>query len=211
MKSLIFLYLTLGFLCNSYAQETDVADKLKDIKTVDGIYNFINHLDLSKENLNFVLDLWKQDKDKYPDLPWKLISEDISRIAIASNLIQGRRQCLIDIDMDEPHDFVLAKSKSKDLSVKGRALSVIGLAGYESDIPYLASIVLDEQEGFAEGASLSIFFIGSSSALTSLDDLERKVKTEGLKNFLAHLIEDKKSPDKVFSMDCFKASRLDGT
>ena len=108
------------------------------------IYNYINSIDWTTENLSIAKSLWKKDIKMYPNLPWGKLNNDIVRLALANILMQSSRQCKIEIDMDELHNFVKSKTMSENLDIRGRASLLLGLAGYDEDIPFLFSIVKSE-------------------------------------------------------------------
>lgn len=200
IKVFIFAFI---FSCVSLAQANELLELLKPGKSENEIYNEINNAELTKENLNLLLALWRGERGKYPGVPWELVSSDIVRISVANVLMQAKRQCRVEIDMNELHEFILLCSKSDDLKVKGRATFFLGMAGYESDIPFLSSIVLQEKEGYAEEAAMSITFIHSKAALYALEDLREKVHRESLQIFLDNILAKyKKYNLKEYSKSC---------
>lgn len=178
-------------------------DTLRYESDVDVIYNAINHVDWSPDSLDVVQALWNKDVLRYPDLPWEKLDDDIVRLALANVLMQAKRHCRINANMADLHDFVKSKAMSDDLRVKGRATYLLGLSGYEEDIPYLSSIVEAELEGYAEEAALSLAFIHSDAALDAIRDLEGKANRSSLKAFLQEILEQYQSHALVeYSKGC---------
>lgn len=187
-----YLYLTfcigIFFSVISLAEKNTLLETLKKESDVNAIYNYINNLEWSAENLNILKALWEKDVNKYPDIPWNKLNNDITKLALANILMQSGRQCRVKIDIEELHDFVKSKTLSNDPRIKGKASYLLGLAGYDDDIPFLSTIVKNEQEGYAEEAALSLVFIHSKAALIELKSLHKKVKRTTLKSFLQNLV-----------------------
>lgn len=157
----------------------------------DELYNTINNIDLSAQNLKLILAIWQRNSDKYPHINWEIATSDQVKIAIANVLTQAHRNCLIkeaDIRLDELHEFMLAMANSSSPSLKGRATLFLGLSGYESDIPFLTKIVLQEKQGYAEEAVMSISFIHKKSALQALESLKHNVSRQSLRDFIDSIL-----------------------
>lgn len=183
------IFFSLSWPCASKAGGDGLIDTLQHESDVNVIYNEINHVEWSAENMDVVQALWEKNRQRYPDLPWEKLDDDIVKLALANVLMQAHRHCRIEANMGALHDFVKSKTMSSDLRVKGRATYLLGLSGYEEDIPYLSSIVELEREGYAEEAALSLTFIHSGAALNAIRNLESKVKRPSLKSFLKDLVE----------------------
>jgi hypothetical protein len=204
--------LTFLLICVTWVALSNVTlaaqDKLSKIvrheTSVDEVYNSINNVEWSNENLEIVRDLWKEDLAKYAKVPRSAKDNDIIRLALANVLMQATRHCRISgIDMNELHDFVLSRTKSDNASVRGRATYLLGLAGYDSDIPFLVSVVESEKEGYAEEAALSITFIHSDAGLDALRNLAKKVSRPSLKSSLQEMVEKYQAyPLNNRSKDC---------
>jgi len=174
----------------SPAEENKFLELLRNETDVNKIYNEINNIEWSNANLDMVHDIWRKNLNKYPDIPRDKVNNDIVRLALANVLMQAKRHCRINnANIDELHNFVLSKTRANDLSVRGRATYLLGLAGYNKDIPFLSSIVESEEEGYAEEAALSITFIHSEAALDAIRTLLGKVKRKSLQVFLKDIIE----------------------
>jgi HEAT repeat protein len=193
MKRLTLLLACIALVALSYASlaaQNKLLESVRHETDVDKVYNAINNVEWSNANLSVVRNLWKEDLAKYAKVPRSARDNDIIRLALANVLIQATRHCRISgINMDELHEFVLSRTKSNNVSVRGRATHLLGLAGYDSDIPFLVSVVESEKEGYAEGAALSITFIHSDAGLNALRNLAKKVSRPSLKTFLQEMVE----------------------
>jgi hypothetical protein len=187
-KKYLFIVLVL-FSCSVFAGDNKLLETLRSENDVDVLYNEINHVEWSTENLDVVQAVWSKNIDKYPDLPWQKLDNDIVKLAIANVLMQAHRNCKIESNMDELHDFVRSKTTSKSLKVKGRSTYLLGLAGRNEDIPFLSSIVESEEKGWAEEAALSLVFMHTNEAADALRSLQTKVKRQSLKDFLRKKVE----------------------
>lgn len=203
--TLLFASMVLVALSNlSLAEQSKLLDLVRYETNVDEIYNAINNTEASNDNLTEVCDLWKGDLSKHAKVPRSTIDNDIIRLALANVLMQATRHCRISgISMDELHHFVLSRTKSENTRVRGRATYLLGLAGYDSDILFLESVVESEKEGYAEEAVLSITFIHSEASLDALRNLVKKVSRPSLKMFLQEKIEKyQKYPLRDQSQGC---------
>ena len=169
------------------AEENKLLETIKNESDVGVIYEYISGKRWTSENLIIMKAFWEKDFKTCPDLPREKLNDDIIRLALANVLLQAGRQCKIKIDMDEIHDFVKSKTMSNDIGIKSKATYLLGLAGYNEDIPFLSSIVKSEQQGFAEEAALALLFFNSSAALNALRNLSKQVKRPSLKMTLQEL------------------------
>jgi len=189
MKKIYFIVVLVFFSCSVFADTNKLLETLRTEDDIDLLCNEINQVEWSTENLDVVQAVWRKNIDKYPDLPWQKLNNDIIRLAIANVLMQAHRNCKIQSNMDELHDFVRSKTTSKNLEVKGVATYELGLAGRNEDIPFLSSIVESEEKGWAEEAALSLTFMHTNEAVDALRSLQTKVKRQSLKDFLQKMVE----------------------
>lgn len=211
MKRVTLLFTCMALVALSSAPlagQNKLLELVRHETDIDKVYNAINNAEWSNTNLAAVRNLWKENLTKYAKVPRSAADTDMIRLALANVLMQATRHCRISgIDMDELHNFVLSKTKSENLGVRGQATYLLGLAGYESDIPFLVSVVESEKEGYAEGAALSISFIHSEAGLDVLRNLAKKVSRSSLKAFLEKLVEEYGAyPLKKQSKGCMNES-----
>lgn len=193
MKKLtcLFACMSLALLSNvTLSAQNQLLNMIRYEANIDEICNAINNAEWSDANLAVVHSLWGKDLGKCAEVPRSEADNDIIRLALANVLMQATRHCRIDgISMDELHQFVLSRTESNNASIRGRATYLLGLAGHDSDIPFLVSVVEAEEEGFAEEAALSITFIHTEAALDALQNLAKKVSRPSLRSFLQELVE----------------------
>ncbi len=192
----LYLVFLLGILFSiaPQAEENNLLKTIENESNVLEIFNAISTIDWTPENLSMLEALWKKDFKTYPNLPREKLNNDTVRLALANILMQANRHhCPIKIDMDELHDFVKSKAMSSDLEIKGDATFLLGLAGYDEDIPFLSAIVKEEQEGYAESAVSSLTSIHSYAAIDELRKLNKQVKRPSLKKDLQEVVEGYKN------------------
>lgn len=189
MKKKYLLIVLVLFSCSVFAGNNTLLETLRTENDIDSLCNEINQVEWSTENLNIIQAIWSKNIDKYPELPWQRLNNDVVRLSLANVLMQAHRNCKIESNMDKLHDFVRSKITSKNLSVRGRATYVLGLAGRNEDIPFLSSIVELEEKGWAEEAALSLVFMHTNEAADALRSLQTKVKRQSLKDFLRKKVE----------------------
>ena len=196
----IFFTLFSGVIVGS---DIDIINFISGEKDIEKITNAINNLEWSAGNLQDLKSLWNKDLQAKPEGINSKLDNDLVRLSLANVLMQARRQCLVEIDMSELHDFVLTKTKSKNIQVRSRATYFLGLAGNDEDIPFLSSVVEAEKEGFAEEAALSLTFMHTHAALKQLEKLSKNVKRKSLKTFIDELLEKYEAiPIKENSIRC---------
>ena len=90
-----------------YVEQAELAAVIKS-RNVDQILETLNKVKGMRYQgliLPYVLDLWNLRQDKYPDLPWDVLSFDIVRLDIGNVLAQASRNGRIEVDSDAIHDF----------------------------------------------------------------------------------------------------------
>jgi hypothetical protein len=183
----IICFVVLVALNPSQIEAKDLSEILRHRDDIDTIYNEICDVEWTKNNLQIARDLWNGNYQKYQNIPVEKVTNDIVRLALANILMQARRQCRVDIEMTSLHEYVRGMTTSDNLKIKGRATYLLGLAGYDTDIPFLSSVVRAEKPGYAEEAALSLMFLHSEAALAAIKELAGSVTREDLKNFLLDL------------------------
>ena len=117
----------------SYADQFINVESLKaDLQTrdIDRIVKTLNNVKQMKyqgQILPFLVDLWSNQKAKYPELQWEIINSDIVRVDIANVLLQAQRNGRIQIDEDELYEFLARLLGSSDLQVAQNAILTLSL------------------------------------------------------------------------------------
>jgi hypothetical protein len=206
--TLYLLWITLlGIACPLSAVDNDeILDLVLHEVDVDVIYNQINAVEWSDSNISELIMLWNGNAVFHPDVHRSADEISIIRLAIANVLMQVVRHCINDdVGMGKLHDFVLSAATSDSASIRGRATLLLGLAGYDSDIPFLVSVVESEKEGYAEEAARSISFIDSPASLEALRDLRERVSRKSLNGYIDDLVTRYETlPPKVAPKGCGK-------
>lgn len=189
--TLLFACMALAVLSNStVAAENELLELVRHEADVEKVYSAISRAEWSDANLSVVSNLWREGPAKHAKVPRSADENDLIRLALTNVLMQTTRQCVSrGIAMKELHDFVLSRTKSNSPSVRGRATFLIGLAGFDSDIPFLVSMVESEKEGYAEQAVVGITYIHTKAGLNALRNLEKKVTRPALKMFIHERLE----------------------
>lgn len=192
--TLLFACMALAVLSNSaVAAENELLELVRHEADVEKVYSAISRAEWSDANLSVVSNLWREGPAKHAKVPRSADENDLIRLALTNVLMQTTRQCvsrgIAMIAMKELHDFVLSRTKSNSPSVRGRATFLIGLAGFDSDIPFLVSMVESEKEGYAEQAVVGITYIHSKAGLDALRSLEKKVTRPALRTFIHERLE----------------------
>lgn len=208
MSKYLMIIILIGVCAPSFAvspEQNKIIDLVSNERDIDTVYNKIGNAEWTEENLSVITDLWRSDLSKYQGVSRSNIDKDLIKIALAYVLIQATRQCHYKaVSMNELHDYLLSKTKSNNLSIKGRSTYSLGLAGFDSDIPYLVNIIRTEEEGYAEEAALSIMFIHSKAGLSALEKLANSVSRPALKEFISKMVVKYKAYPLIDdSKDCY--------
>ncbi|NEV65217.1 hypothetical protein [Thiorhodococcus minor] len=199
----VILCFLLGLPSSCLAQQS-VLEIIRNESDIDKVYNAIGNVEWSAANLELISEIWRNGLDEFSAVERNERDSDIIMLSIANVLMQAIRHCKVrGINLSDVHDFVLSRIRSEDLSIRGRATILLGLAGYNSDIPFLLSVVREEEMGYAEEAALSIRFIHTDESLAALRQELKDVRRPSLKRFLKDLLKDYGTyPIREFSESC---------
>lgn len=154
---------------------------------IDRILNMLNaikQMSYQGEILPFVYDLWNGREDKYPDLSWKIVNEDIIKVELANILLQAESNGRVEIDKAGLHKFVLKLVNSKDVGVVRSAISTLALTDDEGDVSKIFSIAIQQKKGTFRVSILALAEMCNSAAGKALDKLEKDVEKPELKSFI---------------------------
>lgn len=127
-----FFSLPHGFTASAADRFVSVEDLKADLQTrdIDRIVkalNVVKQMKYQGQVLPFLVDLWTNQKDKYPDLQWEIINSDIVKVDIANVLLQAQRNGRIQIDKGSVYEFVASLLDSSDVQVAQNAILTLSL------------------------------------------------------------------------------------
>jgi len=141
--------------------------------------------------LPLIRDLWDERKDKYPELPWKIINSDIVRVYVADILVQAGKNGHIEIDMQPIHDFVwklIDDIDNRDAFVVRMAISSLISFDEESDVDRVLSIAKQQKKATFQTSVMALSYMCNKKARKALEWLfEHEKKTE-FKEYLGKMI-----------------------
>ena len=208
MDKYILMLILIGMYSNPFAgssERNEIIDLVRSERDIYIVYTKISNTEGTEKNLSVMDSLWKSDFSEFSDVQRTNSDKYLIRLALASVLVQAVRQCRYKtVGIDEFHNFFLLKTKSDNPSIKSDSMRLLGLAGFDSDIPYLEKIIKTEQEGYAEEAALSIMFIHSKAGLNALEKLSNSVSRPALKEFILEIVVKYKAYPLIDdSKDCY--------
>lgn len=194
---LTLLILSLLFLLNSatsFGMNDDYVsiDKLtKELNTrnVDRIIktlNMVKRMSYQGKILPFIRDLWEERKDKYPDLPWNIINEDVIKVELANILLQAAANGKIEINTEKLHKYVLGLIDSEDTDVARSAILTLSIIDDVRDVDKIFSIAKQQKKGTFRASVLTLANMCNSAANTALEQLEKYVDNSELKFFITN-------------------------
>jgi hypothetical protein len=150
----------------------------------------------------FIVDLWRLDREKQPDLPWDTIETASVRLEVAHILVQSVRNGYVEIDTAPMHAFArsqVVNGTPQDIVI---AIMVLLTINDSSDIPLLKETALKENP---------ITFRMSVIAISDMCDQEpREAALRELadsirdKEFLQYLEDHQHKASKFRRSTCFK-------
>jgi hypothetical protein len=127
--------------------------------------------------LPLLLDLWNNDKQKYPNLPWSFVNLDVVRINIADVLVQAHRNGQVSVDSAAIHEFAKkVATSSGDAQARSAAMLVLGIIDDPRDVSVLRSAALEERDLISTYALVSLGTMCNGDAAKALDALAGVLK-----------------------------------
>jgi hypothetical protein len=124
-----------------------------------------------EEILPFLEDLWAQQKDKYPNLPWAVLSYDAVRIEIADVLLQARRNRKIKFDPGPMEQFAINLLNTSDVWTKMSAANVLGLTETDEAVAALMTEAVSVNRSTFRVTVVSLARMYNPSAQAALEAL----------------------------------------
>ena len=145
-----FLFLAAGTAGIAFGSEYITPPKLTRILesgNMDAIHQALNDVKRQRrkdEIIPFIVDLWRMDHEKRPDLPWDTIKETPVRLELAHILVQSVHNGYVDMDLAPMH--ALARSEAVNGTPRDivTAMMVLLTINDPEDIPLLKEIALEE-------------------------------------------------------------------
>ncbi len=194
---LTLLILSLLFLINSatlFGMNDDYVsiEKLtKELNTrnVDRIIktlNMVKRMSYQGKILPFIRDLWEERKDKYPNLPWNIVNEEVIKVELANILLQAAANGKIEIDTEKLHKYVLGLIDSEDTDVARSAILTLSIIDDVRDVDKIFAIAKQQKKGTFRASVLTLANMCNSAANIALEQLENYVDNSELKFFITN-------------------------
>jgi hypothetical protein len=108
-------------------------------------------------------DMWKLDKNKYPDFAWNLIEKPPARIALASTINRIQIQ-----NTKEYKDYIRAHKYDEHEFHSAQVIIALGLNQDPKDIPYLQEMAEGDNNYVAQSAITSLAIMNDALARDTL-------------------------------------------
>lgn len=164
--------------------ELKQALKSEDDGAINQAMNRVKQNQQSNELMMFVMKLWMNDKQLYPDLPWRILNSEIVRVEIANVLVQASNNGLVKVNRDELRIYAKQVIVGSDQMAKATAVSTLGLLRNSADIELFKNIALEENPRTFFYAILALSQNCDSKATSALDDVKRKINSSQSKKVL---------------------------
>lgn len=125
----------------------------------------------------FILDLWNDRRDKYPNLPWDIVMTPQIRIHLANILVPVAQHGGDGVRDKDIRDYAWGMTESPDDEVVLEAFSAIGRLDKREDVAGIEQYLADDQhEGYVGffGAVWALARMCNEDASQLLDALERQ-------------------------------------
>ena len=181
-----FFSLTHGFAASAADGFVSVEDLKADLQTrdIDRIMkalNVVKQMTYQGQVLPFLVDLWTNQKDKYPDLRWEIINSDIVKLDIADVLLQAQRNGRIQIDKGSVYEFIASLLDSNDVQVAQNAILTLSLIDEPRSVERILSASKRQNIWTFRSSAHALASMCHPSAEKSLDQLEMLVEDMELK------------------------------
>ncbi len=167
--------------------------KTRNIDRIVKTLNTVKRMSYQGRILPFILDLWDDRKDKYPDLPWNIVNADIVRVEIANILLQAAANGRVEIDTEKLHEFVFGLIDNADIDVARSAILTLPLIDDERDVDKIFAIAKQQKKGTFRASVLTLAEMCNSAANAALDQLERLVENSESKSFIVETRDSMKA------------------
>jgi hypothetical protein len=177
------LALTYGS-ATSYADQFINVENLKedlqtrDIDRIGKTLNDVKQMKYQGQILPFLVDLWSNQKAKYPELQWEIINSDIVRVDIANVLLQAQRNGRIQINDDELYEFLAKLLGSSDLQVAQNAILTLSLIDEPRSVEKILSAANRKNKWTFRSSFVALTSMCHPAAEKALDQLEVLVKDD---------------------------------
>jgi hypothetical protein len=177
------LALTYGS-ATSYADQFINVENLKadlqtrDIDRIGKTLNDVKQMKYQGQILPFLVDLWSNQKAKYPELQWEIINSDIVRVDIPNVLLQAQRNGRIQINDDELYEFLAKLLGSSDLQVAQNAILTLSLIDEPRSVEKILSAASRKNKWTFRSSFVALTSMCHPAAEKALDQLEVLVKDD---------------------------------
>ena len=177
------LALTYGS-ATSYADQFINMENLKadlqtrDIDRIGKTLNDVKQMKYQGQILPFLVDLWSNQKAKYPELQWEIINSDIVRVDIANVFLQAQRNGRIQINDDELYEFLEKLLGSSDLQVAQNAILTLFLIDEPRSVEKILSAANRKNKWTFRSSFVALTSMCHPAAEKALDQLEVLVKDD---------------------------------
>jgi hypothetical protein len=198
--SIIFTTQVLDILSVTHAAEREFVTEesltedllSKDVDRIGRSLNSIKSQSYKGQILPFITDLWAQQKEKRPDLPWRLIETDIIRVELADILMQAYKNGRVRTDPKTAHDYLSGLVNHEDLDVQRKAIGALSVIDNERDVDKIFAVA-KRQEIFTFPISvIALTTMCNEKAAKAIKELTATVKKPDL---LAILTKQKTQAD----------------
>lgn len=133
------------------------------------------------ETLQFLLDLWNQREDLYPNLDWALLDRESVRVALAAALLDARGRQGFAVPSESIHEQLRSSAlNSTDEAVQDQAALALMRLGDPDDLGLFLHLVSSTNEQAFRRATLGLIHLCSSDADRALFDVAKTLPHDRL-------------------------------
>jgi hypothetical protein len=132
----------------------------------------VSELPINKINIEFLEEIWRNNKIKYPSLAWHFLSNPYAKLVIADHLLQAKQRGYGNISAEIFRSYALeqfyAQQDNRLSKILIQSIVTLGAARKKEDIPLLVGVVRKEEFGSFEAAITALCLMESPEANTAL-------------------------------------------
>jgi hypothetical protein len=170
----------------------------EDEREIVGAMNRVKQNQESHQLLMFVVELWKNNQTKYPDVPWVIVNSERIRIEVANVLAQAGNNGFVKIDREELRKYARDVISGSNEPAKSEAALTLGLINDHRDIKLLEGIALLENPQTFRASVIALAESCHPSGEAALAELRAKIRGRENREFVkmksSELLPNKRCP-----------------
>ncbi len=172
----------------SIAELKDVL-RSENYDPINKTLNDVKSMSNRKGILPFIRDLWELRKDRYTDVPWNVVNDDIVRLGLADVLLQARSNRIIEFDPNDMSAFAVGRLRAPSVRVRTAAMFVLAVSETDQAVTELFKVAKREHSDTYRAAILALIEMCNPRARQAIAELQESVKDRVRRKFIRDQLE----------------------